>query len=77
MQMTAFDWLQELNLACYGFFSTEKPGQRASNSELRRWFDKGSIHINGGRCKPFDVIPTVTEIVLFPKSEKRKTTFRF
>jgi hypothetical protein len=76
-KMTAFDWLWELNLACCGFFSTEKPKQKASNSELRRWFDKGSVVINGENCKATDLFPTIRELILFPKSNRRRTSFIF
>jgi len=75
--MTAYDWLLELNLACCGFFSTEKPKAKASNSELRRWFDKGSILINGKHVKAFDTVEIIDEIILFPKSDKRRTSFKF
>jgi hypothetical protein len=76
-KMTAFDWLWELNLACCGFFSTEKSKQKASNSELRRWFDKGSVIINGENCKATDLFLTIRELILFPKSNRRRTSFYF
>ena len=75
--MTAFDWLWELNMVCGGFFSTEKPKQKASNSELRRWFEKSSVLINGQRMKSTDLVEKVETIVLFPKSEKQKRTYDF
>jgi len=75
--MTAIDVLKELNEACYGFWSTEKPKTKASNSELRRWLDKGSVKINGAFCKAFDEIDQVLEIVLFPKNDRKRISFRF
>lgn len=77
IEMKAIDQLNNLNLACYGFFSTEKPKQKASNSELKRWIDNGSVLINGNRVKAFDIVSSITEIILFPKSEKRRITFVF
>jgi 23S rRNA-/tRNA-specific pseudouridylate synthase len=76
-EMTAFDWIWELNFVCGGFFSTEKPKKKASNSELKRWIENGSIVINGTRCKAVDPITSITEIILFPKSDKRRNTMIF
>ena len=42
----AFDLAKALSEKCGGFHSTERPG-KVSNSELRRWFTKQSILING------------------------------
>jgi 23S rRNA-/tRNA-specific pseudouridylate synthase len=75
--MTAFDWLWELNLVCCGFFSTERPKQKVTNSELRRWLDKGAVIINGKPCKPVQTIDKLETLVLFPNSDKRRTTFQF
>lgn len=75
--MTAFDCLKDLNNMCRGFFSTEKPKERVSNGELKRWFDKGVVVINGLRPKAFDTIGQVETIVLFPKNNKQRRTFVF
>lgn len=75
--MTAFDWLWELNLACGGFFSTERPKQKASNSELRRWITNGSIRFNDKACAPNEEIERIETLVMFPKSDKKRTTFEF
>lgn len=75
--MTAYDWLWELNLACCGFFSNEKPKQKASNGELRRWFAKKCISINGAFVEANNLIDEVQEIVLFPKNEKKRISFKF
>lgn len=77
MEMTAFDWLWELNFICCGFWSTERPKQKASNSELKRWFDKGAVIINGKRMKWDEKVSVIESLVLFPKSESRRTSFKF
>lgn len=49
----------------------------ASNSEMRRWLDKGSVLINGTRPKSSDLITfPITELVLFPKGKKKCTLVR-
>jgi len=78
IQMTAFDWLWELNLSCCGFFSVERPKQkeRVSNSEMRRWFKNGFIQMNEKvilDCN--EIIDSIDTITLF--SNKRKTSFKF
>jgi 23S rRNA-/tRNA-specific pseudouridylate synthase len=78
VEMTAFDWLQELNFVCMGFWSNEKPKEKASNSELRRWFNKGCISINGKvitDCN--EKIVKVNDFVIFPKNDKKRITFKF
>ena len=75
--MTAFDWLWELNVICGGFFSTERPKQKVTNSEMRRWFNKGAVILNGSRIKWDAKVLELNEIVLFPKSESRRTSFKF
>ena len=49
-----------------------------SNSELRRWLRDGAIFVNGGRTHTIDdvVYGEVTELVIFPKGEHRRTTLR-
>lgn len=55
--------------------STERPCTIASNSELRRWFDKQSVVINGIKPKFNDVIEfPVTQLIFFPKSVNKKVT---
>ena len=70
-RMTALDLLQNINRACCGLQSTERPGN-ASNSELRRWIQKGSFLVNGERLTSPDVkVPTsITQIVLHPKGRR-------
>lgn len=59
------------------WWSTEKPCQRASNSEIRRWFAKGSIIINGIKATVDMIIPDgkVKSLVIHPKSKSRITVF--
>lgn len=58
------------------WWSTEKPCQRASNSEIRRWFTKGSIIINGVKATTDMEIPNgkVKSLVIHPKSNERRIT---
>jgi len=73
--MKALDILIEISKEHCGFFSTEKPCQKATNSELRRWFKNKSIIINGTTPNWDDEIDLpLNELVLFPKSLKRKCT---
>lgn len=65
-----------------GLYSTEsqltKEGKcaKASNSELRRWIERGSVEINGHVDRdPKEVIDyPVLSVVIHPKSAKRRTT---
>lgn len=61
-----------INLPC-PFPSIEREG-RATNSELRRWFNQGSVHVNGAAAKWDDPVPSEwLSLVLHPKG-RRKTT---
>jgi hypothetical protein len=73
--MTALEWFLRLNKGVGGFWSTENPSKPASNSEIRRWFDKGSIVINGERPKIHDVIGSIETCVIHPKGKARCTIF--
>lgn len=75
--MTAYDWLWELNIACCGFFSNEKPMQKASNGELRRWFKKGCVQINGRIVAVDDTVSMLHELILFPKNVHKRVSFKF
>lgn len=72
---TYLDLLLELH-AFMNFQSNEKEKVgTASKSEIRRWFEKKSILING--LKPSwndECIFPITKLVLFPKSEERRIT---
>lgn len=56
-------------------FSIEKACMEATNSEIRRWFKNKAIRING-MCPDWNDSVTfpVTDLVFFPKSDKRRTT---
>lgn len=71
--MNALTYLNNLRPAIP--YSAEKPCSLASNGELRRWMDNGSVLINGERVTWNEEIDfPVCSLVFFPKSEKRKTT---
>lgn len=56
-------------------FSIEKACQEATNSEVRRWFKNKAIRINQEFPNWDDDIKfPVTDLVFFPKSQKRRTT---
>lgn len=68
--MKLLDLLVELDKLCR-FRSTEGKAE-LSKSELKRWFDKGSVLINGEKAKwdePFDF--PVFSMVLHPKGERK------
>ena len=55
--------------------SVEKPCTEMINGELRRHMKQGAIIINGEKIAPDEEIDfPVFSLVLFPKSEKRRTT---
>jgi hypothetical protein len=59
------------------WWSTERPGQIATNSELQRWFKEGSIIINYRRAwSKMKITGDVYSIVIHPKSKKNKITVR-
>lgn len=55
------------------FPSTERVGT-ATNSELRRWFERGSVEVNGEKANWNDPVPTVWESLVLHPGGKRKTT---
>lgn len=72
--LKARQWLANLNKDCQ-FASVETPGKRASNSELQRWLDQGSVLINGERVGRDELMDfPIISVVLFPKSEQRRCT---
>ena len=71
---TALQVMMDLNKVCH-FSSNEKKGEKASNSELRRWLDQSSVEVNYRPIKASDPWPPVIKsIVLFPKSPKKRAT---
>jgi 23S rRNA-/tRNA-specific pseudouridylate synthase len=55
--------------------SSEKPCAVASNSELRRWIENGSVLINGVNMKYNNEINKVDSLVFFPNSKRRTTVW--
>ena len=52
-------------------FSKERIGE-ASRSEIHRWFDQGSVQINGKSIRWDDFVfpKDVSSLVLFPKGQR-------
>ena len=72
--MNCFQYLMNLNKVCQ-FMSVEKPAIKATNSELRRWFNNKSVEINFQPIGAEDPLPPfIKSLVLFPKSTKRRCT---
>jgi len=72
--LTAHLLLKNLHEVCC-FTSVEAPPEQASNSELRRWIEQGAVLVNGERITPSEMMDfPIISFVLFPKSEKRRTT---
>lgn len=72
----ALDWLCGISAECGGFYSTERPGQRASRSEMSRWFKKGSVYLDLSRLRATDLLPWPTAgfaLTLHPKSKSKVT----
>ncbi len=66
------DFLIQLKKLCH-FQSLERT-EKATNSELRRWFERGSVEVNGERVAWNDPVPEVwASLVLHPKSRRRCT----
>lgn len=82
--MKAIQWMRELHKVCK-FASIERgataPGQEnkkplfATNSEVQRWIEQGSVLFNGERVtKDEEIDFPIISLVLHPKSEKFRTT---
>ncbi len=72
--MNCLQYLMGINESCQ-FMSIEKKGIKASNSELRRWFNNKAVEINFQTPKPEDELPDfVKSLVLFPNSKMKRTT---
>ena len=53
--------------------STEGKQMLASKSEMRRWFERNSVHVNGQPAKMDTIVTELDNIVLHPKGNKRTT----
>ena len=72
--MNVKQWLVNINSLCQ-FPSVEVPGKKASNSELQRWIEQGSILFNGERVTPKeDMDFPLISVIMFPKSNVRRCT---
>lgn len=72
--INAFQVMLQINEVCQ-FSSIEKKGEKASNSEIRRWFNNKAIELNFAQVAATDPWPPVIKsLVLFPKSAKKRTT---
>lgn len=70
---SVWDWLCNAEFF-QGMTSREFPDRHASNGEKRRWFESGSVIINGQALGPDDLAPlTVDTLVFFPRSPLRIT----
>lgn len=56
--------------------STEGKTIFASNSEKRRWIERGSIQLDGEKAEMNDWIFPDTSIILHPKSNTKRTTLQ-
>jgi hypothetical protein len=74
--LTALQWLIAIHSFGAGrFWSMEKPKEPASNSELRRWIEKGCLQINDEIVGVKDILDyPFHSVVLFPKNPKRRIT---
>ena len=72
--MTAIEYLKS-----FPFLPPSAEGKqvgRPSNSELKRWLEKGSVIINGVRPKPHDELTFPITNLIFFTSGKRKCTMK-
>ena len=62
-----WDFLIQANKSYHNLFNV-------SNSEIKRWFERNSVQVNGEPVKFDDPVPEeINSLVLFPKSKKRIT----
>jgi len=66
-----FDVIVELSK---WIWSTEGRPRFASKSEVRRWFEKKSVIVNGESVSMDSEVASIESLVLFPKGN-RKITF--
>lgn len=72
VERTAFDTIKYLGVIPT---SNENAPNPPSNSELRRWLDQKAVIINGKTPSSKEMVQwPITQLVFFPKSEKRRTT---
>lgn len=73
---TAFEVIKHLGVIPMSIETKEGEAPRPpSDSEVRRWLDQSAVIINGKRPKAKDIVEwPITQLVFFPKSEKKRTT---
>lgn len=68
---TVYAWLSQQKY----LISVEGKQVFASKSEIRRWFDRGSVEVNGKKVNANDLLEfPVMSVVLHPNSKQRRTT---
>lgn len=70
--MTALDYLREWKWLP----SREGKVMFASGSELRRWFDRGSVEIDGQKALASDPWPHAEQSVVIHPNGKHRTTLQ-
>lgn len=72
--VTARTFVLGLHKLCR-FTSTERAPAPASNTEVMRWLEQGSVHVNNVRVGPKTVLEfPIRSFVLFPSSSRKRTT---
>lgn len=66
--MTVYEYLK-----LFQPLSVEGKVLYASGSEMRRWFERGSVEIDGEKALPTDWVWPNTSLVLHPKGKHRTT----
>jgi len=72
--MTTWELVQQIKSKKALPHSTESPGEECSNSELKRWFIKGSIVINNKRVTKDEEIEFPAELVFHPNGNSKCTS---
>lgn len=69
--MSVFDFLWRLHTECCRFQTREgaRVGPLTSKSEMRRWFERKSVIVNGQLANATDPVPNEwLSLVLFPRN---------
>lgn len=71
--ITSLAFILRLHSICH--FWSHETQRKASNSEIRRWIENGSVLFNTEKVKCNELIDfPVFSLVMFPKSDKNKIT---
>ena len=73
---TIFNYIWDLSEYCGKFQSVDIKGEKASKSEIKRWFERNCIEINHFICNDVDELMDfkVYSLVLFPNNAKKRCT---